>query len=65
MSLFKLKSLWSKTFANEEFDEKHLAFGAIGKQPAIALANFKGALHVFLVSAAQPLDVTTIYQNNF
>jgi len=65
MSLFKLKSLWNKTFPNEEFDEKHLAFGNINKQPSIALANFQGILHVFLISAKSTLEVRNIYQNNF
>lgn len=55
MSLFKLKSLWNKTFPHQEFDEKHLAFGNINKQPAIALANFQGTLHVFLISAKSTL----------
>ena len=50
MSLFKLKSLWSCAFSEEEFDEKHLAVGKIGRQPAIALANFQGRLRVFLFS---------------
>jgi hypothetical protein len=49
MSLFKLKALWSRAFSEEEFDEKHLAVGKIGRDPAIALGNFQGKLRVFLI----------------
>ena len=49
MSLFKLKPLVTKAFADEEFDENHLAVGTIHKVPAVALGNFQGTFRLFLV----------------
>lgn len=49
MSLFKLKAMVTKAFAEEEFDEKHIAVGTIGDKPAIGLGNFQGILRLFLI----------------
>lgn len=65
MSLFKLKTLWSRAFSDEEFDEKHLAVGKIGRQPAIAVGNFQGKLRVFVVSKNKEVEVRAIYENQF
>ena len=47
MSLFKLKTIWNATFPEEEFDQRHLAFGNVFKTPTIAVGSFKGILRVF------------------
>jgi hypothetical protein len=65
MSLFKLKSLWSRAFAEEEFDEKHLAMGKIGRQPALALGNFQGRLRVFVIYRNQEVEARSVYENQF
>jgi hypothetical protein len=65
MSLFKLKSLWSRAFSEEEFDEKHLAMGKIGRQAVIALGNFQGKLRVFALSKNREIEARCIYENQF
>ncbi len=62
MSLFKLKTLWTKSFPQEEFDERHIAVGKIDNKACLALANFNGILRMFLVdSSSKMLSVSPIY----
>lgn len=65
MSLFKLKAMVTKAFAEEEFDEKHIAVGTIGDKPAIGLGNFQGILRLFLIHRSKEVELQSIYQNNF
>lgn len=65
MSLFKLKSLWTKVFSEEEFDERHLAVGKIGRQAVMAVGNFAGLLRVFMIYKNKEVEVRSIYENKF
>ena len=66
MSLFKLKNLWSCSYPEEEFDEKHLSIGKIDGYPALVIGSFKGFVRVYLVLANDSTsDLSLIYENNF
>lgn len=66
MSLFKLKNLWSCSYPEEEFDEKHLNIGKIDGHPSIVLGSFKGYVRLYILqNSKQNFQMSLIYENNF
>lgn len=42
-----------------------MAIGKLGRQAAIALANFQGWLRVYLIQRPDEISISTVYENKF